>query len=72
MDPEHIDPARLEQLEKAFKKLQPSHQELILLARVKGLSYASLHAQDPQSEPPARLGRGHGVELEAGLAGVEP
>ena len=36
------DPARLKQLERAFRRLRPKHQQIILLARVEGLSYAEI------------------------------
>jgi len=42
---EDIDPVRLEQLERAFKRLRPKHQEMILLARVDGLTYAEIAAR---------------------------
>lgn len=39
---EDIGPVRLEQLERAFKRRRPKHRELILLARVDGLTYAEI------------------------------
>lgn len=39
---EDIDPLHFEQLDRAFIRLRPKHQEMILLARVDGLTYAEI------------------------------
>jgi len=39
---EGIDPARLEQLERAFESMRPEHREMILLARVERRTFPEM------------------------------